>query len=274
METKKLEQIIIIILALLNVFLLIVVLGDGAEARGSRRETEASLTALFAESGIAVGPEAELIQSGAVQCVVARDMEQEQRRMRGLLGRYSASDQGGSIWFYESGKGQAVMRGTGEMELLLTGEEVRRSGDGAREAAKLFSRAGVELYPLERAPEGDDSRLSLCCGWNGYPVYNAVMNFDFSGDRLYMVSGTMVFNVETESEPDAGMDSVSALVRFLELAKSEGFICSRLETVTPGYYVNVALSGESTLTPVWRIATDTGDFFINAVSGRMEGVPT
>ena len=270
METKKLERIIIIILALLNVFLLIVVLGDGAQARAARRETETTLTALLSDSGIEVGPGAELLQDCPARCTVERDLALERRRMEGFLGGgLGAEDLGGSIWFYTSDRGQVIMRGTGEMDMLMTGAGGRLGGRTREKAAEtLFSRAGVEMF--ETGAAADNGSLLFCCGWNGYPVYNAIMSFDFSGDRLNIVTGTMVFNVETGSEPDVGMDSVSVLVRFIDLAKNEGLICSRLDALEPGYYVNVNMSGESTLTPVWRIVTDTGDYYVNAVSGRME----
>lgn len=265
MNTKKLEHIIIIILLLLNVFLLIVVLSDDAQDRSARRETEASLTALLASNGIEVGEDAELLLDCPARCTVVRDMELERRRMQGLLGEHRSEDLGGSIWFYSSDRGQAMMRGTGEMDLLMTGETVARGDDPVGAAKRMFSKAGVELY----AAGAESDNVTLCVGWNGYPVYNALLSFEFSGERLYMVSGTMLFNQETDSD-DAGMDSVSVLVRFVDLAKSEGFICSRLEALSPGYVLSVTMSGESTLTPVWRIETDTGDFYVNAVSGRTE----
>ena len=269
MNTKRLEYIVIMILLLLNAFLLIVVLSDDAEERSARRETEASLTALLASNGIEVGEDVDLIRDCPAQCTVVRDMAMERERMRGLLGAHQSEDLGGSIWFYSSERGQAMMRGTGEMDLLMTGETVARGDDPDRTAKRLFSRAGVELYAL--GTETDDGSAELCGVWNGCPVFNARLSFAFSGERLYMVSGTMLFNRETD-RGDVGMDSVSVLVRFVDLAKSEGFICSRIEALSPGYMLSVTMSGESTLIPVWRIGTDTGDFIVNAVSGRTENL--
>lgn len=270
MNAKKLEQIIIVILLLVNLFLLGVVYSAGAQDRRSRRETEASLTALLAENGVEVGPGAVLLQDCPPECTVVRDMDREAERMRGLLGDLSAEDQGGSIWFYRSEQGQAVMRGTGELDLLMTGGNVLRGSDAKEAVTRFFSRAGVQLADVIASPDEEDGHLELCGCWNGHPVYNAVLGIDFSGERLYMVSGTMPFNVERSRDENAGMDSVSVLVRFVELARSEGFICSRIDALEAGYLMNVTTSGESTLTPVWRIATDTGDFYINAATGRSE----
>ena len=268
METKRLEQIIIIALAALNLFLLLVVLADWAQDRGSRQDTEASLTALLAEDGVTVSPEARLLQSCPAQCTVVRDREMEERSVLGILGRHSSEDLGGSIWYYSSDRGQLRLRGTGQLDLLFTGSPQRgRSPD--RVARALMNRAGMELY----GPVGSaEDTLNYCCVWNGVPVYNAVLGFDFSGDRLYMVSGQVVFHLETESDAAAGMDSVSALVRFLRLLREERFACSRVESLSPVYMQSVALSGESVLTPVWRIVTDGGDCFVNAVTGNMENL--
>ena len=291
MNAKKLEQIIIVILLLVNLFLLGVVYSAGAQDRRSRRETEASLTALLAENGVEVGPGAVLLQDCPPECTVVRDMDREAERMRGLLGDLSAEDQGGSIWFYRSEQGQAVMHGPNndcwrwDLQFLgtpespyytanhddpRTGGNVLRGSDAKEAVTRFFSRAGVQLADVIASPDEEDGHLELCGCWNGHPVYNAVLGIDFSGERLYMVSGTMPFNVERSRDENAGMDSVSVLVRFVELARSEGFICSRIDALEAGYLMNVTTSGESTLTPVWRIATDTGDFYINAATGRSE----
>ncbi len=265
METKRLERIIIITLALLNLFLLLVVLADRAQDRSFRQDTVDSLTALLEEAGVSVGPEAVLIQDCPAQCTVVRDRELEERRIQGLLGRHSSEDLGGSIWYYASDTGQLRMRGTGEMDLLLTGGGIQRGHSQDRAAKGLLSRAGIALYGPVGTEDGET--LEYCCKWNEVPVYNAVLSFDFSNSRLYMVSGSIVFNLETENEPGAGMNSVSALVRFLELVRSGAVVCSRIETISAGYVQNVALSGESVLTPVWCIATDGGSCYINAVTG-------
>ena len=271
MDTRKLEHIIIIILALLNLFLLALVASDAVENRNSRRETEALLTEMLEASGIAVGPGAELIQTAPAGRVIERDMEQEEQRMYGLLGEHVSEDLGGSIWFYRSDSGQIIMRGTGEMDYLAESGAGRPARSPEAAARELFRRAGVELYAPGGAPDTEND-VTLCCTWGGFPVYNAALTFRFSGGRLGIVSGTLVFSRETAVSESAAMDSVSALVRFVELVKSEGMICSELRSLTPGYYMTVTVSGESTLTPVWRLTTDTGSVYVNAVNGKLETV--
>ena len=268
MDTKKLERIIIIILALLNVFLLVVVLSGKRQERISRRDTTEMLMALLGERGVTVGPDVDLLQNCPAQCTVARDLDLEQRRIQSLLGNHSSEDLGGSIWFYASESGQIRMRGTGEIDILLTGAGALRGRSPEKVAETLFSGAEVALVKTGETMNS----LTFCCSWDGFPVYNAALNVDYTREHISMISGTIVFNVETETDTEAGMDSVSAMVRFMDLMRDEEISCSRLDSLAPGYYLSVTISGESTLTPVWRFATDVRDYYINAVSGRIENI--
>lgn len=271
MNTKKLERIIILILLLLNASLLAVVLTDGAQQRRSDRDTAESVAALLEENGIAVGRGAKLLQSAPPECTVVRDLDDEAARVRGLLGAGSAEDQGGSIYYYRAADGQAVMRGTGEFDLLFTAGAVRARGGAKKAALRLFSRAGIALDEESMVLSDDGETLLACCTWNDWPVWNAALEISLNGESFYSVFGTLVFNRETASG-EAGMDSISALLRFLEIVNSEGIICSRLESLTPGYLMRVTVSGESTLTPVWRIVTDTGEHYLNARTGQTESL--
>ncbi|MBR1658915.1 MAG: hypothetical protein IJ705_01190 [Oscillospiraceae bacterium] len=270
MEQKKLERIILLILLLLNGFLLVIVLGEDAARRREEHETRQLLTELLAENGVEVGPEAELLQTAPPPCVVARSFEDEEQRIQGILGDHSSEDLGGSIRFYRSERGQASLRGTGECDLLLTGDWMESSRSREKIAASLFARGGVELDEAGWREEERNNAINLCCCWNGYPVYDAVLRFDFTPGRLDMVSGTLVFSELLSEGAEMPMDSATALTRFVSLAKSEGIICSRLERLSPGYLMSVALSGESNLTPVWRIETDTVNVYLNALTGEQE----
>ena len=270
METKKLERIILLILILMNLFLLYIVRSDAAAQRRARNETVELLTAMLAENGIEAGQEAELYQSAPSQCTVVRNFEQEEQRIRRLIGKHSSEDLGGSIRYYRSEQGQASLRGTGEFDLLLESNQVERTRSPEIAAAGLFKKAGIELYTEDMHYAPGPDHIDLCCCWKGYPVYNAVLGFDFSPERLDLVSGTLIFSEETSVGAAAPMDSATVLTRFVTLTKTEGIICSRLERLTPGYLMEVTMSGESTLTPVWHIQTDTVELYLNALTGQPE----
>jgi hypothetical protein len=269
MDTRKIEHIIIIILALLNLCLLTASLTDTIQARRADRKTRAELTALLAADGIRLGEDAVLLQETPAVCSVVRDMDAEQARMDALLGESVVEDLGGAIRFYRAAHGQAVLRGTGEIDLLLTGGSVSAGGNRDSAAEKLFASAGVATCAWDSPADGD---LVRCCLWDGLPVFNARLSFDFSGGNLSMVTGTLVLNRETKRSTEGVLNAASVLARFLEIVRTQGYICSTLESLTPGYLMTVAVSGESTLTPVWRLVTDTGALYLNALTGQTETV--
>ena len=265
MDSRRLERIILIILALLNVFLLSVVLSDGAEARRSRSETIASVTAMLAENGIAVSDGAVELRSAPVSCVLTRDVSREGEKVRKLIGDYTPEDMGGNIIYSRGEHGQALLRGSGEMDVLLNAGTVPLRGGTERTVHRLLrSMGGGSAVPTE--PGGADY---YCC-FENLPVFNAVLSFGFTDNSLTILGGTRLFDAAVKSEASNGMDSVSALLRFVEIVRSEGYICSRLDGMQPGYLMNVTRSGEAELIPVWRIETDTGPLMIDAESGKVE----
>ena len=138
---------------------------------------------------------------------------------------------------------------------------------GSREhtAEKLLRSIGVSaVYASDNGEKTD----FYCC-FGGVPVYNAILSFTFSDTCLTMLTGTRLFdNAQRASEGD-GMDSVSALLRFVEIVRTEGYICSRIDSISAGYSMTVSRSGASELAPVWRIGTDTGVLLIDAGSGEV-----
>ena len=272
METKKLERIIILILLLLNAVLLALLLRGRLEETAARRERLEMITALLEDNGITPDRELDLLQEGTREYTVVRDLEREEQRMQGFLGVHTSEDLGGGIWFYRSDSGQIVMRGTGELNILPTGESGSRSRSREDQARQLMRKGGLELWaPASAASDPDE--LLLCCCWEGCPVFNAVMEFSFSDTRMDLVTGTVVFNREAEGSVRQGMDAVSLLVRFVDTVKRDGILCSRLTELTPGYFMNVGRNGESTLTPVWRLVTDVGEFYADALTGELVSLP-
>lgn len=263
MDRRKLERIILIILALLNVFLLSVVVSDSAEARRNAAETVASVTALLEENGIAVADGAIHLQSAPAPCTLARDLQKEGERLRKIIGSFAQEDEGGNIYFYRGEKGQALLRGSGEMDVVLTNSSIPLRGGQTRTAQKALRRMGVAAVSVSE--DGGD----FYCTLDGVPVYNAVLHFDYTPSNLLAVTGTWLFELAGKDTEAAGMDSVSVLLRFMEIVRSEGYICSRLDSVRPGYLMTVTRSGEAELAPVWRIETDAGPLMIDAETGRL-----
>ncbi|MGN1002402.1 MAG: hypothetical protein ACI4PC_06485 [Oscillospiraceae bacterium] len=274
MDSSKIKNILILVLLLVNAFFLAVLIRDGAEERRSQAETAGELRTILEGVGITADQDLDFFREAPKKCTLLRDSQAEQRKVGAILGSVTAEDLGGNILYYSSASGKASLRGTGEMDMIFSGGSIGDGGKPERAAVRLLNKAGFDVDESSASvnASGENSSVTLCFAWEGYPIYNARVCLDYSGGRLQMLTGTRPF--DTVSSTDAGdvMNCVSAVMRFVELVKSDGLICSRLEEVEPGYIMSVEVSGESDLTPVWKIVTDTGNIYINALTGKTETV--
>ena len=266
MDTRRLERLVIIILAILVLCLLGVVALDRLQSLNDRREMSALLTALLEDNGIRAD-DLTLPETPALYRLM-RDADREKAQMKTLIGTDQAQEQGGGIRYYKSARGQAILRATGEMDLLFVGDAAGR-GEPGRAVDRLFARAGLPLAVSEREPD-DENTLMRCCLWDGIPILNAVLKVDITGGTASLITGTIPFQKESEHSTEGVMNAATAIGRFLEQIRREGIVCSRLEEIAPVYLMSVTVGGEGSLTPLWRIRTDTGTFYLNAVTGRAE----
>lgn len=275
MDNAKLKNILIIILALVNAFLLFAVAADRVEAGASRSRAAENAVQVLENSSVTVAEGVDANLPAPQVYSVKRDAARENSLVASLLGRTTTQDLGGNIYLYSSDKGQASLRGTGEMDVLFTAGAVDAGSDPAASAAKLMKKLGMAADKADAAvsaDEGGGTKVTLPCSFQGQPVYNAEMTFTFTSDSLLMMSGTRIFDTAAKASGNAAMDSLSALMRFVEIIRGEGYVCSELRGLGTGYLLSVPVSGESTLTPVWHFVTDTGDLYVNAVTGKTETV--
>lgn len=272
MDTSKIKNLLIIILLLLNAFLLAAVCMDRAESRQSREETANELRKVLSSNGITAAAGLDFFPETPSRQTLIRDAEAELDKVEGILGKCAVQDLGGNIYYYSSEDGQASFRGTGELDILFDGDEMTFRGKPEKAVEKLLKGAGIDTdgdsAAVTYTEEG--GRVELCCLWDGCPIYNARLSVDFSQDFLLMVSGSRPFDRQLSSSDEGVMDCASVVLRFVEIVRSDGYICSRLEDIQAGYIMSVTVSGECSLVPVWRFKTDTGTLYINAVSGKTE----
>lgn len=272
MDTSKIKNIIILILLAVNVFLFAALIGDRAQTRAVKTAAWEAAVEAVERAGISVSEDISADLATPSVYTLRRDMDSEREWLERVLGSVTAADLGGNIWFYSSGSGQASVRGAGECDILFSTDAFGTGRSAAKSAAKVMKKLGLEPDEANANVNSgrDGASVKLGCLWQGCPVYNAGLSFTFSEDYLVMISGTRIFDRQVQVSGEGVLDELSVMLRFVEAVSEQGFVCSSLSALDPGYIFSVAVSGEGTLTPVWRFTTDTGEIYINAVTGRVE----
>lgn len=257
MERSRLKSIILMILALLNLFLLGSMGIRMVQERNSRAGIAAELTELFAADGVRLASgdiPAELPPSGRVPI---RSTEEEETMAAFFLGeKLTATDEGGGIYLCQSDGGQALFRSGGAFEILL-----RSPG----EDAETFCRSFCKTFGYE------DLRFDLSDGTgtaaavrvlDGYPVVGAGVSFRVENGRLTAVSGVLIPSEYTASD-GGSMTAATALTRFLEDRRTSGSVVSSVSDIYLCYELQNTTATPMALAPSWCIVTNTGNYYVN-----------
>lgn len=272
MSWSKLKTIIIYILLLLNLFLLGLV---GMNRLRARRYQDAALSeaaAVLARNNIQVQWEDLPREMEFSPAVAARDLQKEEELVRAFLGEdVQVSASGGGLYVYEgrSVAGTASFRSNGEFTISC---DVPR--DQSADPQEIMGRLGLQTGRVREEEGSATAEQEL----NGVPVYGssgqgaAGLTFEYDGTgRLTAVSGRLFLGrLTAEPEEDAPLSVPTALISFYNFAVDNGDVCREIVSMAPVYR---AVGDPVRLSPAWLIRTDTGGYFVDAVTAEVNRAP-
>lgn len=275
MDKSRVKNFIIILLALVNLFLLFIVISNGIEESRGRAYRLSALEKVLAENGITLSPEIEIPGTIPPLLSLKRDLDAERKRLSALIGSCQVADQGGNAYFYDGTDGQARSRGTGEFEMKLNSGVISKGKDPVATAKSAMKKLGIECADI--APivteNGSEVTVTLYCAQNGTPVRNAQISFVFAADNLLLVTGTRPLEEKSAAQSSESYpDGVTVLMNFFNSISQTGKVCSEINGLTIEYYMYSAVSGNCTLEPVWSIQTNVGTYYIDAATGKSETI--
>jgi len=271
MNRGKIKNFIIIVLLIFDAILLVILMQERLESAAARRQLRSDVTQVLSENGIEVASGVDIIAEGVNARSTLRDMELEKRLVERVIGSSEVTDEGGNIFMYFGSRGRASFRGTGEFAIEPASGSVLADGDPLACAERLMRRMGMdyadELTELTESP--GSASVTFVCELGGMAVYNCRVSFSFANDSLVIITGRRAPDRSSE-EGRGAVSAVTVLLRFVDLVRENGYICSSITALEEGYIIDASASGAGTLTPVWRISTDTGVHYISGADGSSE----
>lgn len=264
MESTRLKNIVIWILVLVNVFLLIsLALRKSAEIRAWQCAS-VELTELFAADGIAL--DASLIPNltppPAKQ--LTRSTEMERALTSYLLeGDLIKADEGGGIFSYQNKNGFGRFHSSGKFE--ITGQ--MGDADGEAFCRKFCSTYGYRDFHFTSEQHNTATAVQYS---DNLPSINCTATFLLQKGRLVSVSGTRASN--TYVITDGGSENRTAhtaLTLFLKARRDSGTVVSAITSIDVCYELERGQTADMNLVPVWRIGTDTVNFYVNCHTGAV-----
>jgi len=274
-DKSKIKNFIIILLALVNVFLLAIVISGAREKREADNSRKEALENVLAEKGLTLNPDIALPENVPPLLSLQRDMDAEYRSISALIGKCTPQDEGGNSFFYDGTDGQATFNGTGEFKIELNPGVISRGRDPVVAAKVALKKMGLESSDIEPIVEEDGIKttVTLCCSWDKTAIYDAIIVFDFNSEYLWLVSGVRPLDVKysVQSSEDYP-DSVTIIMNFLEYISNTGYVCNEISDLKIEYSMNSTVSGNCILRPVWCIETNLGLNYIDAKTGKAENM--
>ena len=107
------------------------------------------------------------------------------------------------------------------------------------------------------------------------PVFSAALRCTFHNGVLTRIEGTAYFDTTglVRTDDVTCCTAADALVAFLGARSDLGWVGASVTAVTQGYYrAETASAAVVRLVPGWRIATDTGEFWVNGIDRHVSAL--
>ncbi|MGN8896243.1 hypothetical protein [Flavonifractor sp. HCP28S3_F3] len=270
MEWSKIKTIILLMLVGVNAFLLLLV---GMRAgRGALYEDETRQAAIqvLERGGIEFGLEQVPKDIDLPTLTVARDRESEHSMAQTLLGDVTQTGESEVRPSYTSQIGTAEFSMNGSFAVSFVQDRWRCSaGETLSEASQsCLEQIGFTGILDQSVTKDSTTTLTYLQEWEDSPIFSCSVTLVWEDQVLTSMEGSRLAGTVDSSSTQALLSTPTILMRFLSSVSEGGSVCSRIEAMTPGY-LTVGSGRSVQLTPVWRILTDTGAYYVDAVTGTV-----
>lgn len=274
MEWSKIKNIILLMLLLVNALLLALLAARSFSARRTAREAWRDCVSVFEKNGITLrldeAPEGE----GLEPLRAERDKAAEIAAAAAFLGEVTTSEPGGGVLLCDGVSGKASFRAGGEFSVTPEAGAISMdTQDAGGHALSLLKKTALQAdeESLTTAETGGATVVSVSQAVDGVPVFTCTASFTYRSGTLTSVSGRWVLSEpRADSRSESLGSPATALFLLLRHVMSAGDVCKEVTAVSAGYQVPATLSDPVRLTPIWRITTDTGLYYVNTESASVE----
>jgi len=274
MEWKKLKNLIILILLVVNGFLLVLVGFRWGESASYERAALEQTVQVLEQGGIRVELDAVSDGAGLAPVSAERDLDREAKLAQALLGQETQGEnRGGGLYLYRGETAEVSLRVGGELSASMAESERWHTDDPEDHAAELLEQMGIEAQQTGADTRGERTAVRFRQLWEGVPLFSGQVEFIYEDGFLNAIHGTLLTAGQSVREPGQVLTLPTALMRFSEEIAAAGDVCSAIRSMEPGYRGTVqSLSGGVRLAPVWLVSTDTANYYLDCAAGTLTRV--
>ena len=211
---------------------------------------------------------------------VERDRESEPKLAQALLGgQVEERLLGGEVYRYHNQRGYIQFHADGTFQGEFVSGAFPLDGTDPRSySVEILKKLNFQGEILEVTGEEDgaaETTVLLRQSWNGSPLFDRQVTLTYrGGDLVSMSGGRRLMGTPQPDESRQTLEVPTALIRFYHGLTAMGDVCSRIDSITQGYVASNYSPGSTSLVPVWQVATDTGTYLLDMLTGEVSRVET
>lgn len=276
MPVSKLKTLALLILLLANAILICILVPNRIDEQQEGERARQSLQTLCARHSITIDPQIIPDTVTLYALELSEDNRTSLQAATALLGEQVLvqDDSTRYLSLYSSQKGSCRIGRSGTFQATLTGSEPARDPD--RSTRQTLKAMGFQVHTLsEPQIQSDGSRVMAASqAILGIPVFSDGLALTWTGDQLTQLDGVFYTGAMTRVSDSPCLSAADALVAFLSVRFDLGWVGSAITAMEQGYLrAETAAAAVVRLTPVWRLDTDTGSFYIDGISGHVSVAP-
>ncbi len=271
MPYSKLKNLMILLLALVNVVLLCLVIPLRSEWLEQRRLEAQSLETLFQSCGIRLDASRLPEDRELYTLEFSPDPDAAIPAITVLLGEsvLAQDDSTRYLSLYTSDQGRCQFSRGGSLDARLTGRKT--AGRLEDETRELLEGMGLTLASVSQPERRSAGVYTVTAVQSllGAPVFSSTLTCTFRSGALSRLEGTAYLDTAGLCRTDdvSCVSCAGALVAFLGSRNELGWVGASVEAAGQGYMrTGTASAAVVRLVPGWRIETDTGAFWVNGVT--------
>lgn len=251
MRWSKIKNIIILLLAAVNLCLLALVGLRSWRTAESERAARERMVAVLARSGIEYLPaqvpgELSLVPQSLTPILPGPAQAEL------LVGRVDRDAVSGGRTTYWGPRGSVTFAADGTTEARFSAGALPLDGaDAAQAGAALLTGLGIEVGAPSRVVSGTAETLTFPQTWGGVPAPELSLALTWRDGELRALTGRWLAGTAEPLPAEPQLSGPTALARFLEGLNQGGYVCAQVWAMTPVYAL-----GDARLEPAWLIETD------------------
>lgn len=274
MEWPRVKNILIVLLAIVNVFLFSVYMTSSIKNARGVEETIENTVLVLNKCGFSIGENQIPSKASVLYPVSAeRDYKAEAKVAKKFAGSEVAEEING-VSVYAGEYGEARFKSDGSFAIIV--KDIARLTDAydaeeiTRDLTKLLDITVSDK--MEIIKEGDTLTIVARQTSLGIPIYNCKINISVMSDKSAKIYGRMLKGKRDVLRDNEPQDITGLLVSTVEILNNNGVNGGTIESITGGFHISNISSGSHNETlyavPVWQITVDGRNTYINAMNGK------